>query len=396
MENYHTWQTKQPTAPLAGAAGVSQFQQEKGVGPRAIKHLQEQEGGGQPVIANLDMEYDPKYDTHPNEFGRDRTDVHPEDPYSAEIHKGLGKPYSVPGQRDPGANVHLTGGRKKALTAEPDFIWSKNPATVKVEYGNRLGAGHKSDDVFKQLIGEIADHFTAGKISNRDAHRAANEALGRYILSGKKTAWSGWGPEQKQHKVSGWKWDEYQNGFISNAPRQFECSCGEPVKVPDYHDCKCGKIWNTYVIGTGGDKHQAAAEKYIAREIPVRKDVMVASKKKATDHFHSDQGYAGPMKPKENAFPPSEYGANDKCLTCGAHFLEPHIGHDPANNKWGNRLPSQGYPDYDKALNDWEHQDANENAFPSNHHPKVKSTTKGIDAKDWHRRDHTTQQWTNT
>lgn len=396
--------------------------------------------------------------------------------------------YQVPNAHRP---EHRLNKRKKALTAEPDYIWSKNPNTVHVEYRNRLGSGTHPDDVFKQILGEIADHYASGQISNRDAHRAANEAFGRYIMSNRrkvmrKQAWSGWGPSQKpkRHKVSGWQWDEYQNGYISNKPRLFQCSCGEPVRVPDYRNCKCGKIWNTYVIGTGGDRHEASAEKYIAREIPARKDVIVAGRKKegsflghtpdhkipeyleqlrgkvrnqnismgelsdlqglasagyihpddmelheaagtpeedfrrgqdrdpdndpfdprefgakrrtATDHFHDDQNrYTGPMK--MNA-PPDPYQGSDFCPGCGNHFAKGHDAECPHLTKWGKtnlHSPQQThYPDYDKALNDWQHQEESETAFPTKHLPRVNSDTKGTNAKDWYRRDHATQRWT--
>jgi hypothetical protein len=250
-----------------------------------------------------------------------------------------------------GGGVPIEAERKQALTAEPDYVWSKAPGTVRKEFSGRLTAGNHPDDVFKQIIGEIGDHLAAGQINNRDAHRAANEALGRYIMTAKKTgtrkqAWSGWGPSQhpKRHKVAGWEWDNHLNGFVSTSPRRFECSCGEPVEVPDYTNCKCGKIWNTYVIGTGGDKHQASAEKFIAREIPSRDGVIVAKRKNASDPF-----------------------------------------------------PQTHYDDYDHALNDWEYQEETERAFPSKHVPKVDTRSKGVQdgktTKDWHSRDHSSQQF---
>jgi len=52
--------------------------------------------------------------------------------------------------------------------------------------------------------------------------------------------------------------------------------------MPGHHECKCGRLWNGYVIGTGGSNHEAAAEKYLVREIMVRPDVIVASRQAAT------------------------------------------------------------------------------------------------------------------
>jgi hypothetical protein len=233
----------------------------------------------------------------------------------------------------------------------------------------------------------VTHHLATGQIENKDAHRAMNEAYGRLLYSRKqetrkstdpdntedkprknfvpgddpvryyhphmdsnfasekkssrKQAWMGWGPSKKalKHKVAGWEWDDHQNGFLSTAHRDFQCSCGEPVKVPDYHNCKCGKVWNTYIIGTGGGKKNAAAELFIAREIPVRDEVIVAKKKKAID------------------------------------LQNPH------------------YEDYDQWSNDAEHQRATEEApFPSKHAPRRDTRSKGVNngttSPDWYKRDH--------
>lgn len=112
---------------------------------------------------------------------------------------------------------------------------------------------------------------------------------GRHI-----TGWTGWGPSQSfhKHKVAGWDWDDHLNGYIANAANKFACSCGESFDVPSYHNCKCGKIYNSYVIGTGGDNHTASIEKYICREIQVRPDVIVANRK-AKRHNLTDPGALG-------------------------------------------------------------------------------------------------------
>ena len=120
---------------------------------------------------------------------------------------------------------------------------------------------------------------------------------GRSVLSEnnvRKLAWSGFGfgPSTFQRKVSGWLWDSHLNGYIANAANKFACSCGESFDVPSYHNCKCGKIYNSYVIGTGGDNHTASIEKYICREIQVRPDVIVANRK-AKRHKVTDPGALG-------------------------------------------------------------------------------------------------------
>lgn len=243
--------------------------------------------------------------------------------------------------------------RRQALVAEPGRIWSATPSTVHVEFANRMGSGTHPDDVFRQLVAEIAEHHATGQINNRDAHRAANEAFGRLLMSrrrrhgARKRAWTGWGPsnrKERRHRVAGWEWDGYQNGYVATAARDFECSCGEPVAVPSYHNCKCGKIWNTMVIGTGGDRHQASAETFIAREIPSRKDVIVAK-----------------------------------------------------NNGRGARKRLQSAPQkkHDDSAEELDESASDE--FPTKHSPKVDARSKGVQdgksTKDWHKRDHGSQQF---
>ena len=83
-------------------------------------------------------------------------------------------------------------------------------------------------------------------------------------------------------RVPGWKWDDHLAGYISKEARTFTCSCGETVGSPSYKMCRCGKIWNVYAIG---DTHHLAsdtADMYIAREIPVRDNVIMANRKLAS------------------------------------------------------------------------------------------------------------------
>jgi hypothetical protein len=107
---------------------------------------------------------------------------------------------------------------------------------------------------------------------------------GRRKQADRRLSWSGWGPAQfpKTRKVAGWDWDDHLQAYIANAPRKFACSCGEEHDTPSgYQRCKCGKAWHSYVIGTGGSNREAAADKFLVREIQVRPDVIVASRKQA-------------------------------------------------------------------------------------------------------------------
>ena len=82
-------------------------------------------------------------------------------------------------------------------------------------------------------------------------------------------------------KVAGWDWDDYLNGFVTTAAKRFACECGKQFPTPSgFHRCAgCGKQWNSYVIGSDG--RTASADKFICREIPVRKNVIVGKKNAA-------------------------------------------------------------------------------------------------------------------
>lgn len=102
----------------------------------------------------------------------------------------------------------------------------------------------------------------------------------RQQQANRKQAWSGWGPAQfpKARKVAGWDWDDGLQAYLASSPRQFTCGCGQEHQTPNgYQRCKCGKAYNSYVIGTGGSNKEAAAEKFLVREIPVRPDVIVGA-----------------------------------------------------------------------------------------------------------------------
>lgn len=96
----------------------------------------------------------------------------------------------------------------------------------------------------------------------------------------RKQAWSGWG--RPMQRVAGWDFDHRLNGYITTAADRFSCDCGEEFPTPSgYRKCgSCGRAWNSYVIGTDNHGKEASLEKVIVREIPVRKDVIVASKRR--------------------------------------------------------------------------------------------------------------------
>lgn len=89
-------------------------------------------------------------------------------------------------------------------------------------------------------------------------------------------------------RVAGWDFDHRLNGYITTAADTFSCDCGEEFHTPSgYRKCgSCGRAWNSYVIGTDGHGKEASLEKVICREIPVRKDVIVASKRRRNSGKH--------------------------------------------------------------------------------------------------------------
>lgn len=105
---------------------------------------------------------------------------------------------------------------------------------------------------------------------------------GGYHEGSRREAWMGWGPAvfSKAREVTGWNWDNHLNGYIANRPQHFACECGSQFPAPSgFQRCGCGRQWNSYVIGSGGNSHEASADKFIVREVPVRPDVIVANRR---------------------------------------------------------------------------------------------------------------------
>ena len=147
----------------------------------------------------------------------------------------------------------------------------------------------------------------------------------------RKEGWSGWGPTAaRKHDVDGWEWDQRLAAYIATStPDNFTCKCGAKHKVPSYTTCKCGKIWNSYVIGTGGENRQAAVEKYLCREIPVRDGVIVAGRRRRTSRLN------GVVNP-----PPKD---KPVILMYGGGFNPAHSGHAGALQDAYNELAGAGY-----------------------------------------------------
>jgi hypothetical protein len=91
-------------------------------------------------------------------------------------------------QIGPSVNGISANRRRADAFTEPGYTWSKAPATVKEEFSARTAKGNDPESVFREMIAEISKHHEGGLIGSHDAHRAANEALGRLMLARKRRA----------------------------------------------------------------------------------------------------------------------------------------------------------------------------------------------------------------
>ena len=203
---------------------------------------------------------------------------------------------------------------------------------------------HPDDMELHEAAGTSEEDFRRGQDRDPDNDPFDPREFG----ASRKQAWIGWGKEPKHHKAAGWEWDDYLSAHVASpGTRTFTCSCGEKFPVPNYHQCKCGKLHNAYVIGTGGDRREATMEKMLCREVVVRPDVIVARK-----------------APKKKS---SSYDDYDPYSSENVQALEKEIE---------DRHP-----------------------FPSKHQPvkkkdlRSKGVTDGKSTKDWYSRDHGSQQF---
>lgn len=98
-----------------------------------------------------------------------------------------------------------------------------------------------------------------------------------------------------QQKTADWSWDLHLEGYVTKSAKIFECDCGNTLPVPSHSMCKCGRLWNSYVIGTsGGEGREASIEKIVCREVPVRENVIVANKQNPLDRLYQES--LGAMK----------------------------------------------------------------------------------------------------
>lgn len=178
-------------------------------------------------------------------------------------------------------------------SAQDSMAAGQNPLS------RRTSAGRAESDAQSTARGSSTVSRLRSSKNNNQESSGRFSGSSRHPLSedndwGQRLAWTGFGPAVFARDVPGWEFDSHLNGYVTTAARDFTCSCGEKLPVPSYSTCKCGKVHNSYVIGTGGDNHTASIEKYICREIQVRPDVIVANRKakrhKLTDPGALDEG----------------------------------------------------------------------------------------------------------
>lgn len=218
-----------------------------------------------------------------------------------------------------------------------------------------------------------------------DEHQ--NIGPGRVTEGSRKQSWQGWGTERQtpgNHKVAGWEWDNHLNGYISTTADRFACKCGQSIPAPSYSQCRCGRLWNSYVIGSGGDNRQGSLEKIICRQVPTRDGVIVARTADQFGHGGSDprepirqrdrsrrnQGeqmmipgldadnfppVKGYQDPEQDSFDPREFGAS-------IHNLEdPGECHEEDGKDDGRPKGKTNLAD------DWAFRDPNQRFLPGHH-----------------------------
>jgi hypothetical protein len=181
---------------------------------------------------------------------------------------------------------HYTKGRATVRGGPgPDVAkyWLNTPHGMHGPHNNV----HDAFDAAEPFLAQDAEIGRGqGELFSAPPKKARRQAVrGRH-----KTAWTGWGPAvfPKTRKVAGWDWDDHLNGYLASKPQHFACECGDSFPTPSgFQRCACGKHWNSYVIGTGGSNREAAAEKFIVREVPVHPNRIVANRKLASFLGHT-------------------------------------------------------------------------------------------------------------
>lgn len=291
---------------IGGDADYEQFAQQFGVGPRALHKLKQQHG-----VVDMNA---PAVGIAAKRHAEVEQKNHVEEAVKAQWEKQNSHMGVLGYKWDKGLNLWTKPGQRSVKnfwqhTGAAGYAWNPTPTggfrtpegqfpAGMIEPG-RKGWPSEGGYIGHMLTGEQwhdsdptnAEVGVFG--SPEEAQAAVAQAMDHHKanhpekFASRKEAWMGWGPAvaPRTRQVHGWNWDNYLNGYKADTPRTFECACGEPFPAPTgFHRCACGKQWNSYVIGTGGNRHEAAAEQFLVREIPTRDNVIVASRQMEADY----------------------------------------------------------------------------------------------------------------
>ena len=140
--------------------------------------------------------------------------------------------------------------------------------------------------------GGLGDEEHGGRRARRSRRRTASPSF----------IGASWGLVQAtDHSSPNWDWDNHLEGHVASKAEPFTCKCGSRFDVPAYHHCRCGRTWNAYVIGTGGDRHEASADMFICREIPDRATARVSGRRQAEIYKLTDEGALEDGEPSRDA-----------------------------------------------------------------------------------------------
>lgn len=260
---WQKWQQNPAYTSRGGDADYDAFAQQYGVGAQALNKLKAHHQTGLMTAGYHDY-----IEGDPNQI------FAPQRGHGWEHDSGPSGPPYVRPQLDEDYEGHPTSHQHEAAgLADPSKMWNNFNELSGFSGGGGAGG-----------TGVGGTHTVAPKpVGPSKPKIKPGEAIDDYYqrTGSRHEGWSGWGPAvfPKTRQVVGWNWDEHLNGYLANHPQKFACDCKEAFDAPTgYHRCKCGKAYNSYVIGTTADRHEASTDKYIVREIPVRADVIVANR----------------------------------------------------------------------------------------------------------------------
>jgi hypothetical protein len=102
-----------------------------------------------------------------------------------------------------------------------------------------------------------------------------------------------------QPKVAGWRWDDHQNAYLTDGQKPFRCTtagCDTDIPTPSQTMCRCGRLWYTYGIGDSNHVASNTGQLFLAREIPVRPDVIMANRQFTADEEFNNESGDGPYQ----------------------------------------------------------------------------------------------------